>query len=222
MTSKKPDSEIVRKFEAFSTTSISDALDTLGIAGGCHGITPVVSGVKMAGTAYTVRYVATGAAKGTVGDYIDQVSAGDVIVLDNTGRTDCTVWGDILTVMAKIKGISGTVIDGVCRDVPTILQEKYPVFSRGKFMMTGKDRVMVEAVEVVVSIGKVQVRPGDILVGDDSGVVVVPQEMADRVLEVARTIDEAENGIVEAVRGGLSLKEAREKFGYHMLQRKRE
>lgn len=217
---KRQAPEIVKKFEPFSTPTISDALDKFGIAGGCKGITPIVSGVKMVGTAYTVRYIPIGAVKGTVGDYIEDVLPGDVIVLDNNGRTDCTVWGDILTVTAKMKGISGTVIDGVCRDIPTILEEKYPVFSRGKFMMTGKDRVMVEATQVVVSIGKVQVRPGDILVGDDSGVVVVPQEMAEEVLEAATAIKEAENLIIEAVRGGLSLTAARAKFGYHRLQRR--
>ncbi len=218
---KRPDPKIVKEFESFSTPTISDALDKLGIPGGCHGIMPVVSGVKMAGTAYTIRYVPTGAVKGTVGDYIDDVLPGDVVVLDNNGRTDCTVWGDILTVTAKMKGIAGTVIDGVCRDIPTILEEKYPIFSRGKFMMTGKDRIMVEATQVMVSIGKTQVKPGDILIGDDSGVVVVPQEMAPKVLETARSIEEAENFIVEAVRSGLSLKEAREKFGYHTLQTKK-
>ena len=80
---------------------------------------------------------------------------------------------------------------------------------------------MVEATQVIVSIGKTQVKPGDILIGDDSGVVVVPQEMAPKVLETARSIEEAENFIVEAVRSGLSLKEAREKFGYHTLQTKK-
>ncbi|GAG38680.1 unnamed protein product, partial [marine sediment metagenome] len=147
---------------------------------------------------------------------------GDVVVLDNNSRTDCTVWGDILTVTAKMKGISGTVIDGVFRDVPTILEERYPVFSRGRFMMTGKERVMVEATQVIVSIGEVQAKPGDIIVGDDSGVVVVPQEIAEKVLEAAKTIAEAEDLIVEAVRGGLNLREARTKFGYHTLQRKQE
>ena len=215
---KRPAPEIVKGFESLSTSTISDALDKLGFAGGCQGITPVVSGVKMVGTAYTVRYIPTGATKGTVGDYIDDVLPGDVIVLDNNGRTDCTVWGDILTVTARMKGVSGTLIDGVCRDIPTVLKEKYPIFSRGKFMMTGKDRVMVEATQVMVSIGKIQVRPGDILVGDDSGVVVVPQEIAGIVLEAAKTIEEAENLIVRAVRDGLSLKEARAKFGYHTLQ----
>ena len=218
---KRPDPEMVKTFELLSTPTISDALDRFGISGGCHGIAPIVSGVKMVGTAYTVRYVPVGAVKGTVGDYIDDVLPGDVVVLDNNGRTDCTVWGDILTVTAKMKGVSGTVIDGVCRDLPTILEEKYPIFSRGRFMMTGKDRVMVDATQEMVSIGRVQVKPGDILIGDDSGVLVVPQEIARKVLEAAQAIEETENLIVEAVRGGMSLKEAREKFGYHKLQAKK-
>jgi len=219
---KRPDPETVRGFASFSTSTISDALDKFGIGGGCKGITPAIPKVKMVGTAYTVRYIPVGAVKGTVGDYIDDVLPGDVVVLDNNSRTDCTVWGDILTVTAKMKSISGTVIDGVFRDVPTILEERYPIFSRGRFMMTGKERVMVEATQVIVSIGEVQVKPGDILIGDDSGVVVVPQEMAEKVLEAAKTIAETEDLIVEAVRGGLNLRKARTKFGYHTLQRKQE
>jgi regulator of RNase E activity RraA len=219
---KRPDPETVRGFASFSTSTISDALDKFGIGGGCKDITPAIPKVKMVGIAYTVRYIPVGAVKGTVGDYIDDVLPGDVVVLDNNSRTDCTVWGDILTVTAKMKGISGTVIDGVFRDVPTILEERYPIFSRGRFMMTGKERVMVEATQVIVSIGEVQIKPGDILIGDDSGVVVVPQEMAEKVLEVAKTIAETEDLIVEAVRGGLNLRKARTKFGYHTLQRKQE
>jgi len=218
---KRPEPEVIKQFESLSTPTISDALDRFGISGGCQGIVPLVSGVKMVGTAYTVRYIPIGAVKGTVGDYIEDVLPGDVIVLDNNARTDCTVWGDILTVTAKIKGVSGTVIDGVCRDLPTILRERYPIFTRGRFMMTGKDRVMVGETQAVISIGKVQVKPGDLLVGDDSGVVVVPQEMAKKVLEAAQAIEEAENSIVEAVRGGMSLTEARKKFGYHTLQAKK-
>lgn len=215
---RRPDPRIVEKFKPLSTSVISDALDRFGIGGGCHGIAPVVSGVKMVGTAFTVRYVPIGSVKGTVGDYIDDVLPGDVVVLDNKGRTDCTVWGDILTTSAELKGAAGTVIDGVCRDVTGILEQRYPIFTRGKFMMTGKDRVMVEASQVMVSVATVQVKPGDILVGDDSGVVVVPQELAPKVLEAALEIEEAESSIVEAIRGGLSLGEARKKFGYHKLQ----
>ena len=175
----------------------------------------------MAGPAFTLRYVPIGQVKGNVGDYMEIVNPGDVIVLDNNGRMDCTVWGDILTLVAKLKGIGGTVIDGVCRDVPFILKEQYPIFTRGRFMMTGKDRVMVEAMNVTVSIGKTQVNPGDIMVGDDSGVVVVPWERAEEVLNLAIEIETAENQIEDAVRGGLTLTEAREKFRYHTLQSRR-
>ena len=215
---RRPDPRIVEKFEPLSTSVISDAMDRFGIGGGCHGIVPVVSGVKMVGTAFTVRYVPIGSVKGTVGDYIDDVLPGDVVVLDNKGRTDCTVWGDILTTSAELKGAAGTVIDGVCRDVTGILEQRYPIFTRGRFMMTGKDRVMVEATQAMVSVATVQVKPGDILVGDDSGVVVVPQELAPKVLEAALEIEEAESSIVEAIRSGLSIGEARKKFGYHKLQ----
>lgn len=220
MACKTLDPTFVKKFESLPTATISDALDRLGFAGGCQGIVPICSGLKMAGIAHTIRYVPVGVVKGTVGDYMEDLSPGDVVVLDNNGRTDCTVWGDILTVTAKMKGIAGTVIDGVCRDVQVIIEEKYPIFARGRFMMTGKDRVMVEATQVTVSIGKVQVKPGDVLVGDDSGVVVVPQEMAQQVLEIAQGIEEAEHSIVDAVRNGMTLTEARAKFGYHTLQSK--
>ena len=88
-------------------------------------------------------------------------------------------------------------------------------------MMTGKDRVMVEAMNVIVSVGKVQVKPGDILVGDDSGVVVIPREKASEVLKVAMEIEEAENLIEDAVRKGMTIKEARERYRYHSLQSKK-
>jgi 4-hydroxy-4-methyl-2-oxoglutarate aldolase len=217
----RPDRAVVQAFYSLSTATISDALDRFGLRGGCEGIFSIVPGAKMAGTALTVRYVPVGEVKGTVGDYIDVAQPGDVIVLDNHGRMDCTVWGDILTVTAKLKNIAGTVIEGVCRDVPNIVKEQYPLFSRGRFMMTGKDRVMVEAMNVIVSIGKVQVKPGDILVGDDSGVVVIPREKASEVLKVAMEIEEAENLIEDAVRKGMTIKEARERYRYHSLQSKK-
>ena len=218
---RRPDRDVVQAFYSLSTATLSDALDRFGIRGGCEGILPIVPGAKMAGTALTVRYVPVGEVKGTVGDYIDVAQPGDVIVIDNHGRMDCTVWGDILTVTAKLKNIAGTVIEGVCRDVPNIVKEQYPLFSRGRFMMTGKDRVMVEAMNVIVSIGKVQVKPGDILVGDDSGVVVIPREKASEVLKVAMEIEEAENLIEDAVRKGMTIKEARERYRYHSLQSKK-
>lgn len=204
----------------FSTATLSDALDRIGRPGSLLGIAPLGDGRRLAGRAYTVRYVAAGTPPGTVGDYLDDVPPGDVVVLDNGGRTDCTVWGDILTALAHDKGVVGTVIDGVCRDVRRALDVGYPMFSRGRFMRTGKDRVEVAAVAVPVTIGGVQVRPGDLLVGDDDGVVAIAADVEEQVLAIAAEIADREERILAAALGGASLAAARAEFGYHDLQRK--
>jgi regulator of RNase E activity RraA len=172
----------------------------------------------MAGRAWTLKYGPAGTPPGTVGDYIDDIDAGSVIVLDNGGRDNVTVWGDILTEVAHRKGIAGTVIDGINRDVALCLQLGYPVFSRDSWMRTGKDRVQVEATQVPVSIGDVRVCPGDLVRGDADGVVVIPRELEDKVLASAEEIQAAEDAIRDSVRAGLSLRDARAKHHYHQLQ----
>jgi len=212
---------LIEKYKTLDTTCVSDALDRLGISGGCHGLSPVVPGAKAAGTAFTVSYVPCGVDKGTVGDFLDDVEPGQVVVLDNAGRTYGTVWGDIMTIYSQKRGIAGTVIDGVCRDLPRILETKYPIFTRGRFMVTGKDRVEVAGVNVPVAIGNIQVCPRDIVLCDDSGVLIVPQKRAAEVLKVAIEIDEAEQKIIAMLEEGMTLRAAREKMGYHALQTKK-
>jgi regulator of RNase E activity RraA len=201
------------------TSAISDALDRLGLPGSAHGIAPLANGQRMAGPAFTVRYVAAGSPPGTVGDYIDETPTGAVVVLDNAGRTDCTVWGDILTAVAAHRGVSGTAINGVCRDTHRALSTGYPIYSCGRFMRTGKDRVEVAEVGGVVNLGDVQVATGDLVVGDDDGVVVIPAGRVDEVLGLAVSISEREAAILADALGGGSLRGARERYGYHQLQR---
>ncbi|WP_028923580.1 RraA family protein [Pseudonocardia acaciae] len=207
------------RFADVSTASVSDALDRLGRAGGLPGLGPLAGGQRLLGRAYTVRYRPAGDPPGTVGDYLDEVPRGAVVVLANDGLTDRTVWGDILTAVAHHRGVAGTVIDGVCRDVRRALDLGYPIYSRGRFMRTGKDRVEVAAVQEPVGVAGVQVRPGDLLVGDDDGVVLVPAEVEADVLAVALEIAEREAGILARALGGSSLAQARAAFGYHGLQR---
>lgn len=218
-----PADALVEAFKALDTASVSDAMDKLGLAAGCHGIKPVVTGVKFAGRAFTVKYRACGAVeRGTVGDFLDDVPPGQVIVIDNAGRTDCTVWGDIMTALAHRMGVAGTVIDGVCRDVPKIRELAYPIFTRDHYMMTGKDRVELEALNVPVNVANRQVRPGDIVLGDDSGVVVVPASRAEEVLAIARQIEHTEQEILRRIATGKSLREARAELQYHALQTPKE
>ncbi len=213
----EPDLNVARAAK-LDTATLSDALDKLAIAGQCYRIKPRSATFRMAGRAWTLLYGPAGNPPGTVGDYIDDVPPGSVIVLDNGGRDNATVWGDILTEIAHRRGIAGTLIDGVCRDVALCLQLGYPIFSKDHWMRTGKDRVQVEATGVTVNIGDARVAPGDIVRGDADGVVVIPREHEDRVLDTAEAVELAENAIREAVRGGMRLDEARKQFRYHQLQ----
>jgi 4-hydroxy-4-methyl-2-oxoglutarate aldolase len=199
--------------------TLSDAMDKLGIEGVCRGIKPRDHKFRLAGRAYTVLYGPVDAVKpGTVGDYIDEMKPGQVAVLDNGGREDCTVWGDILTQFAHTRELGGTVIDGPCRDVHLCLELGYPIYSRSYSMKTGKDRVEVYATQVPVSIGDAKVCPGDLLVGDADGVVVLPQGREDEILDVAEGIFSAEEAIRKLVAEGASITDARAKLNYHTLQ----
>jgi 4-hydroxy-4-methyl-2-oxoglutarate aldolase len=212
----------VQRASTLDTASISDALDKLGIGGQCLGIKPRDHSFRMTGRAYTVHYGPIDAAEpGTVGDYIDGLEPGTVVVLDNGGRADATVWGDILTGLAHRNGLAGTVIDGANRDTQLCLELGYPVFSRSYSMRTGKDRVQVNAEQVPVSIGTARVCPGDLLRGDADGVVVLPQTREDEILDIAEGIEDAERSIRALLDRGLSLADARTRLGYHELQRKK-
>jgi len=139
-------------------------------------------------------------------------------VLDNGGRENATVWGDILTWVAHRRGIAGTVIDGACRDTYLCRDLSYPIYSRSYSMRTGKDRVQVEAMNVVVNIGDARVAPGDLLRGDADGVLVIPREHEEAVLAAAEEIDSVEQSIRALIDQGKTLAEARRQLGYHQLQ----
>ncbi|MFQ6555969.1 RraA family protein [Pseudomonas sp. Lb2C1-1] len=215
------DKELVALFEGLDTPGVSDALDKLGLPGQCLGVAPLDNYSKViVGPAFTVQYVSASVPPGTVGDFIDDVAPGDVVVIDNGGRTDCTVWGDIMTQYAGTRQIAATVIDGVCRDVNKALGDGYPIFSKGRFMRTGKDRVQVQSVNQPVSIGAARVCARDIVVADANGVVVVPRARAAEVAACARQIESVEADIRALISQGKTLKEARVALGYHSLQRK--
>lgn len=212
------DRGVLHGYRDVDTSHISDALDRVQIAGQCLGLRPLDRSFRLVGRAFTVRYVPVGTDIGSVGDYIDDLGPDQVVVLDNGGRVDVTVWGDLLTAAASRLGLAGTVIDGVCRDSDRSLQLQYPIFSRGSWMRTGKDRVRVDGYQLPVSIGGVRVEPGDLLVGDGDGVVSVPWARAQEVLDVARSIRTTEDRIRDAVQSGARLVDARAEHGYHRLQ----
>ncbi|MCK9512185.1 MAG: RraA family protein [Pigmentiphaga sp.] len=212
----------VEAFQAIDTALAADALDRLGIESGCLGIRQIVTGTRAVGRASTVRFRPVNRVNPPNNvDFLDEVPAGNIAVLDNGGREYCSVWGDIMTVHAITKGLAGTVVDGVCRDIIKMRELHYPMFSRGTFMQTGKDRIETDAINVPVTVGGRQVCPGDIIIADDTGVVVVPAAKADEVIAIAKEIEAAETAIIELLQQGRTLREAREIRGYYTLQTKR-
>ena len=211
---------LLTQLATLTASGVSDALDQLGIPGQCLGIMPLDRSFRVCGRAWTLRYGPSGQDPGTVGDYIDDIESDQVVVLDNQSRVDATVWGDLLTTTASALGVPGTVIDGVCRDVDRSLELNYPIFSRGNWMRTGKDRVRVEEIGGPVSIGGIRVEPGDLLLGDGDGLVAIPLSRATEVLAAAVEVERAEAAIRTAIADGESLRSAREAVGYHTLQRR--
>jgi 4-hydroxy-4-methyl-2-oxoglutarate aldolase len=210
---------VVVGFAKLGSSCVSDALDRLGIPGHPVGIRPVTGCVGLCGRAFTVHYVPVNPGKGeTVGDFIDDVPAGSVIVIDNGGRLDATVWGDLMTTVAVRNGLGGTVIEGVCRDTDKARRMTYPIYARSTFMRTGKDRVTIAGTEVAVNLGQHRVNPMDVIIGDSDGVVIIPADRAEDVLSLAQTIQDAEEGIRALLARGLRLDEARAQYGYHQLQ----
>ena len=215
------DDDITARLRVLDTSALSDALDRLAIDGQALGIAPLDRGFRTVGRAFTVRMLPRGLSGKSVGDYIDDVPAGHVVVVDNGGRLDATVWGDILTTVAHRDGVAGTVIDGVCRDVGRSIELDYPIFARANTMRTGKDRVAAEAYSQPVQLAGIRVEPGDWIVGDADGVVVVPAVRADDLIAAAEEITAAEDRIRDAVAGGEPLLTVRDRLRYHDLQTKR-
>ncbi|MGY6634374.1 MAG: RraA family protein [Alkalilacustris sp.] len=218
--------DLAARLRALSTSTLSDALDRLGLPGAVEGLAPMSPGQGegrgIAGRAFTVAYLPAGAGGGTVGDFVDDLGPGDVVVIDNRGRTDCTVWGNIMTEVARARGIEGTVIDGVNRDVNESREIGYAIWSRRGHMRTGKDRVVLQALQVPVALGHVRVEPGDIIRADDNGVVVLPAARTEEVLATAEAIEAKEDAILAQVRDGVPLGAARAAHGYHALQTRRD
>lgn len=211
---------LIDSAKKLSTPEISDALDYFSLPGVVYGLKPITGNYSLVGRAWTISYMPVDHKNpGSVGDYIDQVQENDVIVIDNSGRTDCTVWGGILSQIAAKKGISGTIINGVSRDTNEAIKSNYPIYSLGHFMRTGKDRVQVKEVKGVINLGGTLVNHGDIIVADIDGVVVLDLTIAEKVILRAIEMKKCEDAIIKDALDGMSIKDARQKHNYHTLQR---
>jgi regulator of RNase E activity RraA len=149
---------------------------------------------------------------GLLTEALDQLEPGEVYL--GTGvASRPALWGEILTATAQKRGAAGAVVDGYHRDTAQVLTQNFPVFSRGNYAQDSGARAIVLSYRVPIEIGDVAVRPGDLIVGDVDGVVVVPREIEAEVIERALEKASAENLVRAAIEGGMSSTEAFRVYG---------
>jgi len=196
---KYGEEEVAEAFKKVSTPNIADAFQKRGVM---HGILPRMRGnVKMVGRALTVKTADGDWAKPV--EAIDRAKKGDVIVID-VGGGPTAVWGELASWSCKVKGVAGVVIDGAIRDIDTILDMAFPAFSRTVVPWAGEPKGHGE-IGAEIQCGGQTVRTGDWIVGDESGVVAVPQEMAVEIANRALDVFERENRIREEIKRGGTL-----------------
>ena len=191
-------SEIKKAFMLVSTPNISDAMHKKGAM---ENIRPIKNGFHMAGRALTVRTIDGDWAKPI--EAIDKAKKDEIIVVDaNGGKT--AIWGELATWSAKIKGLAGVVIDGAVRDHDDLIKMDFPIFCKHIAPNAGEPKGFGE-IGAEITCGNQIVKTGDWIIGDDSGVVVVPQEIAQEVANRALNVKELENRIREEIKKGGSL-----------------
>lgn len=205
--------EIIEEFKLLGTSVVSDSMDSLGLKGCIKNIHSKSGCGHFCGTAFTVRYEPEDGNGGGLGSFVEQVEPGQVVILDNYGRTDCTVWGGLTSTYAMHHGFAATVINGVFRDSDAVRGLGYNIFAIGSCMSTGKGRTRCVEIGGRLCISGVSINAGDIILGDGDGVICVPIELAEKVLSVAKEYEEADLAVEKAVTNGMGLTEATVKFG---------
>ena len=204
LSKKYGEDELFKAFSKVSTCNISDAFHKRVVM---IGITPrIVSGQRMAGRALTVQTVNGDWAKPV--EAIDRAQKGDVIVID-AGGSPVAVWGELASHSAVMMGVAGVVIDGAIRDIDDIKAMSFPAFSRSVAPNAGEPKGY-GGIGMEISVGGQMIRTGDWIIGDESGIVVVPKEKAVEVANRALDVHERENRTREEITRGSTLSKVNE------------
>jgi len=193
---------VIRRIRDFGTATVHEASGGGGALP--SGIKPISEGMGLCGPAVTV--------KTRPGDNliihkaIYVARAGDVLVVDSGEYVEAGPWGGIMTTAAKQRKIEGLVINGSVRDSAEIIQMDFPVFSKG-LSIKGTSKALGGLINHPISIGNVVINPGDIVLGDRDGVVVIPRQDAEEICKRCQRRSEKERDITEKLKAGHSTLE---------------
>ena len=205
-----------KRLEQLATPTIANVLDDLGFEGTMCGLKPAGLGMKVVGKALTVQeitgpYGSFSTEDFKVGHMIEAASTGDIIVVANNGAPVST-WGRMASYSAKLKGIGGLVVDGGIRDREEIIKFEFPAFSKHMVPTPGKTRIKVLSIGEPIVCANVKVRTGDIILADGTGVLCIPFEHLNTVIENAESYAKDDNQAMTEMKEGLTFIEALSKF----------
>ena len=213
----------VERLARLDCCAVSDALDKLGLAGVVTGLPRLSTTRRIAGRAVTMKLGAGEAPAGPVRHLgtaaIEACRPGDVIVVEQRSGIDAGSWGGLLTLGAKMRGVSGVVADGPVRDIDEAITHDFPVFARACTSRTARGRIVELATNGPVTIGDIGVMPGDYVIADGSAVVFVRPESIERVLEAAELIAAREASMAAALAAGEPIGNVMDSKYEHMLKR---
>ena len=207
--------ELSDKLKMASTATLTSVLRNKGLHNTfMHNVVPLESDVRMVGRAFTLRYIPAREdldevpldnLKDVQRIGIEQIGAGDVLVIDARGDTRAGTMGSILAARIQVRGCTGVVTDGAYRDSPTIAASGLPAYAAAMNAHTNKTVHHPSEIQVPIACGGVAVFPGDLLVGDQEGVVVIPAHLAAAVAAEAEEMEQKERFIMEKIRSGASI-----------------
>ena len=204
---ERPAAEIVQGFQDLLahdsiTCAISDCMGRLNAM--TSDMKPLFEGIRLVGTAVTVKTIAADLAAAFKA--IDLCQRGDIVVIDAHGSTNTAFWGENMTMSALNRGVAAAIIDGACRDVEEIRRIRFPVLSKGVVPNVGAVTGYGD-VNVAIQCAGVPVSPGDIIVVNGNGVVVVPRADAALILEKAQRLLQTEHLVQEKIKAGATIGE---------------
>lgn len=214
-----PDGELLARYEQLYTGAISDVLREHCLMDQAlpGALVPLLPEKTVAGFAFTVKSAPSTRVSGELTfrtGMLDAMSAGSFVVWDTSGDLEATAWGGVMTATAIGKGIRAAVIDGGIRDTHQILEKDFPIYYRYRSPNGSLGRCLISHYQIPIRIGTAWIRPGDIVVGDIDGVIVVPRKLAVEVLLRAEDILTNEKKIFGWVADGESIQSITEKGGY--------
>jgi 4-hydroxy-4-methyl-2-oxoglutarate aldolase len=211
--------ELSERYGKVYTPAIADILDERGLF---HqilpaDIQPIAPGMRLAGPVQTIKGTPVTIHKD---EYLEvavraftEAPAGMIAVFDTSGDRRAAHWGELTTTATRLRGCAGAVIDGGVRDVDLIIEMGFPVFARFRTPADIRGRWRYVDAGIPIQIGEVLVSPGDFVIGDANGVVVVPGELTLEVLEEAEEVVRVEDQIREELRAGANPLELYRKYG---------